>query len=169
MTDIVLSHMYPKFRQGSTGQWQWSERPRCLMSSSTPQPHRDMENISVLRVWAAVEWMGRLRPPQHWQDRSALLGAKCELTILMHHQYKLTMYEERAADYTGGWKYPFLPCLRPLICLCQSQAITMTQTQHVLPNMLYCKWAFIFSFIQEMEEQLAILKAIAMMFSVVAA
>lgn len=38
-------------------------------------------------------------------------------------------------------KYPFLLCLQPLICPYLSQAITLTQTQHVLLNMPYTRGA----------------------------
>lgn len=55
----------------------------------------------------------------------------------------------------GEWKYPFLLCLQPLMCLYLSQAITVHWHRH---NM--CCWtccmaerAFIFSLIQEMKER----------------
>lgn len=115
-------------------------------------PH-DMENITV-PIHIGFTRCCRSGTSGHSEASAASAGlicftqAKCELPLLMHCQYKHTrdVWGESCGHYMGGRKYPFLPCLQPLICLYLSKAITLTQTQQVLLNMLNQEVGFYFHY-----------------------
>lgn len=125
----------------------------CLMSPSTPQPHRDMENITApihigitrggrsgvqrnKRAFWGLHRIGGIDPLYSGQVRAANPNAPSIPAL------QGCARRELCGRYTGGWTYPFLPCLQPLICLYLPRAITLNQTEHVLLNMLYKEVGF---------------------------
>lgn len=107
---------------------------------------------------SGAQWSELPRPPKLWQDWSALVRAKCELPILMHRQYEHTRSIWRESCWLHGESGSIhfcCACSHSCACICHK---LLHWRKHNMCCWICCtrKWAFIFSFIPEMEERLAI-------------